>query len=133
MPARSAIRAISRTEGQLNVVRSSARVGRAPPPTLAKNTPSLSVFWLNSGFADRTALPLTFTTLGESNRRRAARGGVVRGRLYPGDRPDVNREVRLRAAECLPGGRPARQRQALLDRHAFIPMLRNDPLACAAI
>src|SRR5215211_2949698 len=66
IPARSAIRAISRTDGQLNLVRSSARVGRAPPPMLAKNTPSLSLLGLNSGFARRTLLPRTFTSSLES-------------------------------------------------------------------
>src|SRR4029079_3791702 len=39
-------------------------VGRAPPPTLVKNTPRLSLLPLNSGFARRAALlslPLTLT------------------------------------------------------------------------
>lgn len=75
IPTRSAIRAISMTDGQLKLVRSSARVGRAPPPMLAKNTPSLSLLALNSGFARRAGLRVTFTcgvALLEAGRNSAA-------------------------------------------------------------
>jgi hypothetical protein len=41
MPARSASRAMSMTECQLNSVRPAASVGRAPPPMVGKEYPEL--------------------------------------------------------------------------------------------